>query len=65
MKVTLLQNHTHAGVDYAAGAEIDVPETDAAWLVANNVVGIGQRHDPEAAPIPVEEAAERAGKGRR
>jgi hypothetical protein len=38
MKVTLKQNHTHAGIDYPACAEIDVPEHDKLWLEANGVI---------------------------
>lgn len=33
MKVTLLKAHTHAGVNYDAGVEIDVDESDANWLI--------------------------------
>lgn len=38
MKVTLKQAHTHAGVDYPAGAEIDVCEADAKWLAEQDVI---------------------------
>lgn len=38
VKVTLKQAHTHAGVEYAAGEEIDVPEHDKLWLEANGVI---------------------------
>jgi hypothetical protein len=33
VKVKLLSNHTHAGVDYEAGKEIDLPAADATWLI--------------------------------
>jgi hypothetical protein len=39
VRVTLKQAHTHAGVDYPAGVEIDVPEHDKLWLEANGVAG--------------------------
>lgn len=32
-KVTLLDTHTHAGKDYGAGDEIDLPQDSAQWLV--------------------------------
>ncbi|AGG89928.1 hypothetical protein R2APBS1_2851 [Rhodanobacter denitrificans] len=38
MIVTLKKDHTHAGKDYPAGAEIDVPPHDAEWLAANEVI---------------------------
>ncbi len=31
---TLLHNHTHAGVDYPAGAVVDLPPDAVAWLIA-------------------------------
>lgn len=38
MKVTLKQPHTHEGIDLQAGAEIDVNEHDAAFLVEHGVI---------------------------
>ncbi len=38
MKVTLKQAHTHTGVDYPAGAEIEVCEADAKWLGEQGVI---------------------------
>ena len=32
VKVKLLKQHLHAGMQYSKGAEIDVPEHDATWL---------------------------------
>ncbi len=32
MKVKLLKAHTHGGVKYDEGMELDVSETDANWL---------------------------------
>ena len=32
VKVKLLKAHKHAGMQYSEGAEIEVPEHDAAWL---------------------------------
>ncbi len=37
-KVTLTKSHTHAGIEYEAGAEIEVNEADKAWLIANEVI---------------------------
>ena len=34
MKVRIFQQHTHAGVTYPAGSEIDLPEDVAKWLIA-------------------------------
>ena len=34
MKVRIFQQHTHAGVTYPAGSEIDLPEDVARWLVS-------------------------------
>jgi hypothetical protein len=36
-KVKLNMPHTHNGTRYAAGAEIDVDQTDADWLVQQHV----------------------------
>ena len=33
MKVRVFQQHTHAGVSYPAGSEIDLPDDDARWLL--------------------------------
>lgn len=38
MKVTLKKQHEHAGVSYAAGAEIDVTEPEATWLADQGVI---------------------------
>ena len=38
MKVTLTKPHTHDGVDHPAGAEIDVTEQDAAFLMEHGVI---------------------------
>lgn len=37
MKVRLLKAHTHAGVDYRPGDELDIGEADARWLQENEV----------------------------
>lgn len=37
VEVTLAKPHTHAGVDYAAGARIKVDESTAKWLADNQV----------------------------
>ncbi len=34
MKVRIFQQHTHEGVTYPAGSEVDVPEDVARWLIA-------------------------------
>lgn len=33
VKVKLLKPHTHGGVKFDAGMEIDMPEHDAKWLI--------------------------------
>ena len=33
MKITLAQQHTHAGITYPAGSEVDLPEEVARWLI--------------------------------
>jgi hypothetical protein len=33
MKITIFQQHTHAGVLYPAGTEIDLPEEDAQKVI--------------------------------
>jgi len=38
VKVKLLKDHEHAGMQYGAGAEIQVSETDEAWLINMGVV---------------------------
>lgn len=38
MKVTLKFPHTHAGVAYPAGAEIDVAPIEAIWLKGEDLV---------------------------
>lgn len=38
MKITLKFDHTHAGVDYKAGAQIDVPLIDAIWLKGEDLI---------------------------
>ncbi len=34
MKVKIFTQHTHAGITYPAGSEIDLPEADALWLIS-------------------------------
>lgn len=36
-RVTLLKPHTHGGIDYAAGDELDVSEQLASWLRQHGV----------------------------
>lgn len=38
MKVQLKKPHTHNGVDHPVGAEIDVTEQDAAFLMEHGVI---------------------------
>ena len=38
-QIELLKNHTHAGVEYVAGAAIDVDDSTAQWLIEH---GVGQ-----------------------
>lgn len=41
MKVTLKYPHKHAGVQYSAGASIDVPVHDALWLKGEDLIEEG------------------------
>lgn len=38
VEVTLAKPHTHAGVDYAAGAKLDVSEPIRDWMAANDII---------------------------
>ncbi len=33
MKITVFQQHTHAGITYPAGTEIDLPDEDAQLVI--------------------------------
>lgn len=44
MKIRLNKPHTHAGQRHDKDAELDVPNTDAAWLIAQ---GIGEALDSQ------------------
>jgi len=33
MRIKLAQQHTHEGVTYPAGSEVDLPEDVARWLI--------------------------------
>lgn len=37
VKVKLLKPHTHGGMKYDTGFELDLPEHDAAWLKNLNI----------------------------
>ena len=43
VEVTLTRPHTHAGVDYPAGAKITVREADRAWLAAHKVINVAAK----------------------
>ena len=34
MRVRLITDHTHAETKYPAGAEVELPDADARWLIA-------------------------------
>ena len=36
-QVVLLKAHTHNGVEYAAGARLDINETDAVYLIEHEI----------------------------
>jgi len=36
-KIKLLKKHTHAGIDYRAGEEIEITADSAKWLISVNV----------------------------
>ncbi len=46
MKIKVFQQHTHEGVTYPAGSEVDLPEDVARWLM-----GIGAELRAEAVAI--------------
>ena len=33
MRITVFQQHTHKGIIYPAGSEVDLPDADAQWLI--------------------------------
>lgn len=37
-KVTLLEDHTHAGTPYAKGGTIEVNNADKQWLIAQGII---------------------------
>ncbi|CAD5107236.1 DUF7210 family protein [Zestomonas carbonaria] len=47
--VTLLQAHTHAGVDYAKGDTIEVTATEKEWLIRHETVAGQAGTQPAAA----------------
>ena len=49
-KVKLAKPHTHAGKDYAAGAELTVGKSTADWLRKAKVVETAQTATAPAAP---------------
>ena len=51
MKVRIFQQHTHAGVTYPAGSEVDLPEDVARWLAS---VGAELRAEAVAASAKVD-----------
>ena len=48
MKVTLLTAHEHAGVSYAAGDTIDIPESDVEFLKTVGACAIDVSPEPAA-----------------
>lgn len=47
-KVKLAKHHTHEGIDYAAGQELTVGKSTAAWLRKAGVVETAQTAAPAA-----------------
>lgn len=47
MRVALLHPHTHAGREYPPGAEIDLSDADAAWLVSLKKARPADEAEPE------------------
>ena len=33
MRITVFQQHTHKGIIYPSGSEVDLPDADAQWLI--------------------------------
>lgn len=49
LKIKLLKPHTHAGVDYPAGTEIEVPKDYADWLKEHGIIIADQLQKTERA----------------
>ncbi|RYF54919.1 MAG: hypothetical protein EOO27_22440 [Comamonadaceae bacterium] len=51
--VYLLKPHRHAGRDYPKGAELDLPESKAAWLIG---LKVASKNPPDNTPATPKEA---------
>jgi len=51
--VYLLRPHRHAGRDYPVGAQLEMPESKATWLVG---LGVGSKTPPAKTPATPKEA---------
>lgn len=52
-RVRLMRPHNHAGVDYPAGATLDVAPSDARWL---DRAGVAYKAPPKHTPPPIARA---------
>lgn len=52
MKVQLIKAHTHAGIGYQPDDVIDVPQHDARWLAAHEIVQQGNRQPRRLRVVP-------------
>ena len=58
-KLRLKFTHTHAGVAYPAGHDLDVDEHTARWLIAHQIADFDTDH-AESAPITTDVPAKAA-----
>jgi len=58
MRIVLKAAHTHAGVDYVDGDEIDIPDGSALWLIE---LGRAQEVTDEASDDAAEQSSESEG----
>ena len=58
-KLRLKVTHTHAGVAYPAGHDLDVDEHTARWLIAHRIADFDTDHpesEPTVADVPAKAA---------
>jgi hypothetical protein len=56
-RITLIQPHTHGGVFHNSGAQIEVDDHSAQWLVRNGIARIASPAAPKPAEKPTPQPA--------
>lgn len=59
MRIHLIRPHTHAGRKYPIGAELDLADHKAAWLIALGVAQAADAAAPASNPAATEKPATR------